>query len=469
MRPFTFVLLATVTAAVAVEAVHMVRDQAADTAPEVTGGAPLVPGLNEHINQVVALTVAGGRGSVTIARSGPDSDRWTVAEKANYPAALDQVRRVILGVDAAKTLEPRTSRPDQYSKLQVDEAGAVHVTLRTADGQAVPTLLVGKAVVAASPEHPVHQFYARRDGEAQSWLAVGQLPSLAIDPMQWVERSLPTVATARVMAVTVSRSGVVPLTISRSDAAQQTFTVADLPAGATAKPLKVNELAAAAEFLAFEDVEAVDPAVQPEADSTVTTIRSFDGLVLTIRLDHRDGKSWARFSAALDPARVTKDATSPGGIDPAQEVKDIQDRTAGWRYRLSDSAAKDLAPSLDDVIDKPAKAETPASAPASAPEPTAAPASAPASAPESTVAPASAPASAPESTVAPASAPASAPEPTAAPAPAPAATPEPTVAPAPASAPASAPESTVAPASVPAATPEPTAAPAAASPTSVAP
>ena len=101
MRPFTFVLLATVTAAVAVEAVHMVRDQAADTAPEVTGGAPLVPGLNEHINQVVALTVAGGRGSVTIARSGPDSDRWTVAEKANYPAALDQVRRVILGVDAA--------------------------------------------------------------------------------------------------------------------------------------------------------------------------------------------------------------------------------------------------------------------------------------------------------------------------------------------------------------------------------
>lgn len=362
MKPFPFAVLAALTAAVAGAALYAVAVRTTETAPEVAVGAPLMPGLTEHINQVVAMTIAGGGGSVTVARPGPDSDRWTVADKANYPAALDQVRRTILGLDAAKTLEPRTVRPEQYGKLQVDDAGAVHLSLRLADGSALPTVLVGKIVVSPNSDHPVHQFYARRAGEAQSWLAVGQVPSLTIDPMQWVDRTLPAVVARRVMTVTVSRPGVAPLTITRSDAKQPDFTVDGLKAGAKPKQATVNEWASAVEFLSFEDVAKQDPASQPRADTTFTTIRTFDGVVLTVRIDRHDDKPWATFAAEVDSAQAAKAAAQPeaGAPDPVHEVQEIQERTAAWSYRLSEYAAKELAPEADDLTEKPAKPAAPA-------------------------------------------------------------------------------------------------------------
>ncbi len=370
MKPVPFAILATVTAAVVGAAVYAVVVRTAETAPEVTGGTPLIAGLGDQINQVVELTVSGRGGSVTIARLGPDSDRWTVTEKANYPAALQQVRRTLLALKDARTLEPRTLKPEQYGKLDVDDAGATRVALRTADGQTLPVLLVGKTVASVTPEHPVHQFYARRAGEAQSWLAEGELPQLATDPMPWVDRTLPTLVGDRVMAVTVSRSGAPSLTVVRTEPGQHDFTVEGLPEGAKPKQAKVNELATAADFLSFEDVAKRDPAGQSAAESAVTTLRAFDGEVLTVHINWRDGKPWADVSAELDPVQAAKGGARPaagaaGAPNPAQEVKDVQERTAAWSYRLPDYLAKALAPRADDLTEK-------ANPPANAPQPSAA-------------------------------------------------------------------------------------------------
>jgi hypothetical protein len=362
MKPITFAVFAAVTAAVAGAALYTVANRSAETLPEVAGGAPLVPGLTDQINQVVALTVSGAGASVTITRPTPDSDHWSVDEKAGYPAALDQVRQTILAVAGTRTLEPRTIKPEQYSKLQVDDAGAIRVALRTADGRTLPVLLVGKSAASSSPDHPVLHFYARLAGEAQSWLAVGQLPSLSTDPMQWVERSLPGLPEARVRAVTVSRPGVAPLTISRKDAGQKDFTVEGLPADARPNQVRLNQLATVADFLSFDDVAKRDPAILPDADTVVTTLHAFDGEVLTIRIDRRNGKSWASFTAETEAVpTAAPNAPAPAGQpDPAQEVRNTQERTAAWSYRLPDYSAKELTPGVDDLTEKPPAASEPA-------------------------------------------------------------------------------------------------------------
>ena len=365
MNQKSLIVLGGVTAAAVVAAVIAVAARNAATAPESAAAGPLVPGLADRINQVTALTVAAGDKTVTISRPNPDSPQWTVAEKAGYPAALEQVRRTVLALAEARTVEPRTAKPEQYAKLGVDDAGATRLTLRTADGKELPGLLIGKAAQSGD-------LYARRAGEPQSWLTDSRLAPPAADPMQWLDRPLPFVARDKVKSVSIARPGAPLLTVGRKTADQKDFTVTGLPKDAKPKQSAVNQQASAAEFLSFEDVTKLDPAAKPDPAAVVATVRAFDGEVLAIRISQRDGKPWATFAASLEPGKTG---------DVEKTVKDIQTRYAGWSYRLPDYLAKDLTHSADDLTEKAeaAPAAPPAAAPAAAapPVPTAAPASTP--------------------------------------------------------------------------------------------
>ncbi len=338
MKPQSFVILSVATAVVLGAAIVAVVNRTANTSAPVAEGAPLVPGLAEQLNQVVALTVSHDGLVATLARPAADSDVWTVTEKAGYAATLDQVRTTLLALSEAKALEPRTAKPDQYAKIAVDDGGATHVTLRTADGRTLPELLVGKTAGSGN----AGSFYARRVGEAQSWLAEGRVQDLSADPQHWLERTLPAVSADRLIAVTVSRPGGAVLSISRKDLAEKLFTATGLPAGKAPDQAAINRLAASAEFLSFDDVAHLDQAETPAAASVTTTFHTADGETLTIVIDHRDGKSWARFARAGDTAMAKTEAS----------------RYASWRYRLPDYATKELAPDATDLVEKAAPSES---------------------------------------------------------------------------------------------------------------
>lgn len=337
-----FTILGGVTAVTVLAAVTMVTLRSGGN---TTRPAPLVPGLTERLNQVTALTVSAGKNSVTVSRPDPNAELWTVTEKAGYPASLVEVGRVILALADAKTVEPRTAKPEQYAKLGVEDAASVRVALRTADNKELPAVLIGKAAVGDS-------FYARRVGEPQSWLVEGRLSSPpAADPLRWLNRDLPTMARERVMSVTIARPGGPALTVSRKSEKSSDFTLTGLPQGAKPKQSALNELAGAAEYLSFEDVFKADPAAKPDPAETVTSVRSFDGETLIFRIGKPDGKPVVSVSVSLE--------TKPGKPDPAAEqaVKEAQARTAGWRYRLPEFAVKALTRAADELTEKDEKKE----------------------------------------------------------------------------------------------------------------
>ena len=342
MNPKRFAVFAGLTLAALTAALLAVHDRDAAPAAEAGVGQPLIPGLSARLNQVTVLVLSGAGQSVTLARPDPESDRWSIVEKSGHPADAAEVRRAILGLAGAKTVEPRTANPEQYPKLAVDEAGATLITLRGADGAELPSLALGKSVAAASPDHP-GSFYARRLAEPQSWLAEGRLPPLAADPMQWLPRELPGMPRARVASVTVARPGAGELAIARNSPETADFIATGLPRATKPRQGKINELAGAAEFLTLEDVAAADPAATP---TVTTTLRSFEGEVLSIRISRRDDQSWASFSATLEGANRSPEA--------ARRVAELQARYQGWSYRLPESAARELAPTPDELTE-PAK------------------------------------------------------------------------------------------------------------------
>ncbi len=340
MKLKTFIAFAGITLTAAAAAMFAVSGRNVAPPADPGAGQPLIPGLAQRINQVTVLVVGTASQTATFVRPDPETDRWTLVEKSGYAADTDLVRRVIVSLALSRTVESRTSKPEQYARLALSDDTATTVTLRCADGQDLPGLFIGKTVTAATAERE-GTFYVRRSGDAMAWMAEGRLPPLTTDPMQWLPRDLPSLPRARVASVTVSRPNGDDIAISRKDPALSDFTVSGLPRNAKLKQAKINELAGASEFLAFEDVAPLEPNAPPPA--VVTTLRSFEGEVLTIRISRRDGRSWVNFAASSEGK-----ATSP---EAEQRIKDAQAKYDGWSYRLSDAAVKDLAPSSDDLME----------------------------------------------------------------------------------------------------------------------
>ena len=344
MNPKSFAVFAGLTLAALTAALLAVHSRDAAPAAETGAGQPLIPGLSARLNQVTVLVLSGAGQSVTLARPDPESDRWSIVEKSGHPADAALVRRAILGLAGAKTVEPRTANPEQYPKLALDEAGATLVTLRGADGAELPGLALGKTTSAAGPDRP-GSFYARRLADAQSWLAEGRLPPLATDPMQGLPRELPGMPRARVASVTIARAGGDDLAIVRKSPEITDFSATGLPRSGKPRQGKINDLAGAAEFLTLEDVAAADPAATP---TVTTTLRSFEGEALSIRMSRHDGQSWASFTATLEGANRSPEAE--------RRVAELQARYQGWSYRLPESAARELAPTADELTE-PAKVD----------------------------------------------------------------------------------------------------------------
>jgi len=111
----------------------------------VLSGEALFPELLEEINDVRAILVTTREGAFTIERG---ETAWVVNEKT-YPAAADQIQRVLVGVAQLRTVEAKTRNPELYSKLQLEdvsepEAKSVWLQLRGPDEKTLASLIVGK-------------------------------------------------------------------------------------------------------------------------------------------------------------------------------------------------------------------------------------------------------------------------------------------------------------------------------------
>jgi hypothetical protein len=212
------------------------------------------------------------------------------------------------------------------------------VTLAGADGKPVASLLVGKRNYDMGMNGP-GGLYVRQPGEARSWLAEGALevPEAAID---WPDRTVVDVAAEGVTRVAFQLTGGTALTASKADRTAKDLTLAPIPEGKAADPDAVNRLGAVFAGLTFDDVrkDALPADATPKATAEVAT---FDGLTTRVALFDADGKVWARL-------------TAPGtaGSESEKQAKAINDRVAGWLYKLPDYKLPQLQPKIDDLLKK---------------------------------------------------------------------------------------------------------------------
>ena len=134
MRQRTLAIFAAITLVIAVAAIAVQSGRVGPTVRQ--GGGPLFADLAARINDARSITITAKGKSFSITR---EDGIWSVTERGGYPARLEAVKKALIGLAGAKSVEAKTSNPASYSRLDVidpTDAGATSVQITVKDGDA---------------------------------------------------------------------------------------------------------------------------------------------------------------------------------------------------------------------------------------------------------------------------------------------------------------------------------------------
>ncbi len=321
------VILAAATAALAGAAYFIATSRTPTSTVEAAAQTPLFAGLDAKAGDIARIVLQKGKQQAVFVRDASGKN-WVVENKGNFPAKFDQLRPIVSGMVEARIIEPKTAKPDLYDKLEIgdpakDDAKSTLVTLKTADGKDLASLIIGKRDTGgvtdpfSPPPEGKAKRYVRRNGEAQSYLAEAEL-ELQADPMAFVDKSVLELPNDKVKNATIKRPGGEVIHVYREKPTDGEYLIKDIPAGRTPKDkYAATRTAQQLAFVALDDVRPASEIDFNSPDATVYEVRCFDGTVITTRLVKKDDKTWASLSARYEDDAPAPAATTPSAAPPA--------------------------------------------------------------------------------------------------------------------------------------------------------
>jgi hypothetical protein len=315
------------------------------------GTGALYPGLKEQLNAVnaVRLYKAGDARVVELVRK---DDGWKVSDRDNYPADESKVRKLLIALADAKIAEQKTSDPQHYATLGVEDtksSGATSLRIELVGAPKPVELIVGKQAAGARSN------YVRRAGEPQSWLIDATIDTSAT-PDAWLRKDIIDVSADRMQSATVTAKQGKPYTAAKSSRADQNFAVTGLPKGKSlSAPTAANSAAMALTGLSLADVKPAS-AFQSTPPAAHATFKTFDGLVVDVDGWVQDQKHYVALRPSFDAAQAERfkvatappekkdekkdekkeTTTPPAAPNVAEDAKKAAEKVAGWVYEVPD-------------------------------------------------------------------------------------------------------------------------------------
>jgi len=314
--------------------------------------APLLPGFAEQANTIDWLRVTGAGGEV-VATLERGAERWTVVEAGGYAADWGVLRPLLAGLADARVVEPKTSNPEYYDRLGVedvaaDDAQGVQIEFRAESG--LPALILGNAAQGRNGQ------YARLAGEAGSVLIDRDL-DVPKQRENWLDRAIVDVAEGEVVEVGIVHADGDTVLARKVSADDADFVLEGVAEGFEPRSAwTVNSLAGGLSSLRLD-------AVAPEEEIDWTGASRFrvltaDGLNVEAELvaapsgeDGGTSARWLRLSAGLYTTGL--DTGVEAGEDDAavrERADAINRRVAGWAYRVPDYKASTMDKRMADLV-----------------------------------------------------------------------------------------------------------------------
>jgi hypothetical protein len=223
---------------------------------EITGaGDPVFPELLPRVNDVTYIKIQKNDGTLTLTK---DQDVWRVKENDGYPADINKVRELVLGIGNLKRVEPKTRKPESYSRIglqDVAEPGATstQVTLIAGSDKKLADLLIGNSKASKS-DSSLQSYYVRTLDDPQTWLVDGKIPD-KWQPKDWLSIDIFEIKRDRIQQVKVSHEDGEIVYVHRDNPQVRDFTLDSLQEGEqVTAPYEVNNIATTFTKMTFDDV-----------------------------------------------------------------------------------------------------------------------------------------------------------------------------------------------------------------------
>jgi len=339
------------------------------------GTDALYPELKAQLNSVSGVNIykAGDARVVELKKQG---DHWTVSERDNYAADDTKVRKLLVAIADAKLYEQKTSNPEAYATLGVEDtkgSAATSLRIELVGAPKPVNLIVGKQGVGA------RSTYVRRAGEPQSRLVNATIDTSST-PEAWLRKDIIDVTADRLQSATVETKGAKPYTAAKATRADSNFAVEGLPKGKSlSAPTAANSVAMALTGLSLSDVRAAS-AFQSTPPAARATFKTFDGLIVAVDGWTQDNKHYVALRPSFDAAQAERfkiatapeekkpeekkpeqtkgeSATPPEPPQPAapnveEDAKKVTAKVAGWVYEIPDYKYEALFKPADQLVGK---------------------------------------------------------------------------------------------------------------------
>ena len=300
-RNFQWLVGAAVVALIAAIWVSMGSQPASEGSEKAN--VALFAGLRDHLNDVDAVTLSGG-GNKALVTLKHDSDGWHVAERSGYPAELSKVREFVIKLADATVIETKTSNPKRYADLGVEDMSAPDAkgVVVALSGQKAPT----KLIVGLFNGGGGGGTFVRRDGEAQSLLAKGNLLAEK-DPAAWIKKDLASVEAERIKQVSILGIDGKVVRVYKDTNFDANFKIADVPKGREpASEYVANSLGSGLSNLRIDDVAAAKDTPAPDKAFKIHYL-AFGGLAVDVTAWDAGGRNAVQIVASNDATQLEGD------------------------------------------------------------------------------------------------------------------------------------------------------------------
>lgn len=312
-------------------------------------GAPkpeLLPGLADQVNALdrYRLHFPDGQQVITLYR---DGQRWRVEEYHGFEADFEAVAETLRWIAQARRASPRTSNPEWFSRLGLNEPGpsegaGLMVSFPESD---LASLIIGEL----DPRGQGH--FVRLADEEQAWLADRRLDLPAV-PIDWLQRSIMDIPAAELISVTILHPDGEQVHLRAADEAGEDWVLMNVPEGRDA--VAVWQRRALANGLSNLRLNDVAPAIELPAQSVRALYVTRDGLNFVASLFREESGSssggWLQFevSAELDASRASDDENQQRLLADAAAVHQT---LSVWRYKIDQSRFESMTRRLDSLLE----------------------------------------------------------------------------------------------------------------------
>ncbi len=317
----------------------------------------LVPGLSEKLNDVSKLTIHGAGNTLLAAISKSEND-WVVENRDSYEADITIIRTVFNDIAEAKLIETKTSNPENYAKLGVED-------ITDANAQGVKFSIEGlgepiNIIAGKDGSTGKNSQYVRRAGEKQSWLINKKL-NLNQDVTKWLRKDILDIPPERIKSVKIQHPDGSVVTIENKGTQEYEFTLINsLPEGKKISESEIYQVANALSSLQITDVASLDKINEEAAEPTITTFMTFDGLTITAKTFLHGEETYTMFDIGFNKNHVAENinqeldeldsAINSASITAQELVQKTAPRLMGWAFVLPTITQEALVKKLENFI-----------------------------------------------------------------------------------------------------------------------